>query len=234
VLDLERFMDEPASRGPATADLAAFAPDLVVNADPDRHHALDLLAKACQPVAAVAFPTLRLSLGRGVQAWLDRAYQWILPDSSLETLLAALGLGPETRVDPETLIQPPPPPTVDRQAFLLEPDWSASAWIEILLSYLDAFKPGEPVALIFFLGRDSGGVTVDQAVAKVRDIAVRSGRQAFPEVFVLDRLEELAEVLTAYPVHCRLSPERGSVEGLVGPFGTRLARSRLRMAETPA
>jgi hypothetical protein len=49
-------------------------------------------------------------------------------------------------------------------------------------------------------------------------------------VVVVDSLVELGEVLGEYPVHARLNPAPGNLEGLTGPFGQRLAQSRIKVA----
>jgi glycosyltransferase involved in cell wall biosynthesis len=229
--DLERFVADPASRGPVQADLQTFAPDLVVNADPDRHPALDLLAGTCRPVGAVALAAPRRDLKPEVRAWLDSAYPWLLPSGAPEALAQALGLGAEYRLPPGAVIEPSGPPPVASQAFLFEPDWSAQDWIEVLLSYLDAFRPGEPVALILFLGRDKGDLNVDLATRRVLEVVGATGRQTFPDVLVLDDLVDLANVLQEYPVHSRLRPGPGDLTGLVGPFGARFGQSRARLAQ---
>jgi abequosyltransferase len=225
--DLERFVGDIPFRAPLLADFREFAPDLVVNADPGRHPALDLLAASFAAVAALAGPASGKALKPQVQAWLDGAYHWILPAAGADAMAAALGLGPEPRPDPEAGITPAAPAAIASQAFLVELDWNGGYWVEVLLSYLEAFKPGEPVLLIFFLGRDRGGLTVAEATRRIVEQAKRTGRQAFPDVIVLDDLVELGKVLVEYPVHVRLRPGRGDVEGLVGPFGVRLAATIL-------
>jgi hypothetical protein len=229
-MDLDRFVRDLPGREPLLADLRAFAPDLVVNADPARHPALDLLAACAQAVAAVAHRAPGNALRPEVQAWLDTAYPWLLPDPSPQAMLQALGLGPEYRLDPAQVLVPIPPPPITRQAFLVDPDWSGDGWTEPVLSYLDAFRPGEPVLLILYLGQDRAGLTRAEATRKVVELALGTGRQAFPDVVVVDSLVELGEVLGEYPVHARLNPAPGNLEGLTGPFGQRLAQSRIKVA----
>lgn len=228
-LDPERFVSDVPGRAPLLEDLQAFAPELVVNLDPDRHPAFDLLAMAHQVVAAVAVPA-PLNLHKPeLQALLDGPYHWILADAAAATLLRALGLSEEVRTDAASVFTPPPALVPDRQAFLMEPDWQGTAWLELLLGFLGAFQPGDPVALIFFLGQGPGVPTVEQASRKVMDAAAAIGCKAFPDVMVLDRPEELAEALTEFPVHARITGRESYPVALGGPFGTRLAQSLDRL-----
>jgi hypothetical protein len=224
-LDLERFVADQPGREPILADFRAFAPDLVVNADPGRHPALDLVFAGASPVAAIAFPAPASGLDPGVQAWLDGRYHWLVAGPALA---GALGFGPEpVQGQPDPLMERAASTRIASQAFLMEPDWAGTGWLEVLLSYLDAFKPGEPVALVLYLG--PGPETVATVSQRVLDAVARSGRSAFPDVLIVDTLEDLARTLETYPVHGRVRAERGSVEGLAGPFGQRLAQSRLRL-----
>jgi hypothetical protein len=185
-------------------------------------------------VAAAAFPAPGGILKPEIQAWLDSAYACILPAASPEAMVQALGLGAEPRTDPDQVIGPAAPAPITRQAFLLDPDWGGGEWAEAVLSYLDAFRPGEPVLLILFLGRDRAGLSRDEATRRVVDLALGTGRQAFPDVIVLDSLADLGAALVDYPVHCRLNPARGNADGLSGPFGHRLAQARLARSLTGA
>lgn len=229
-LDLDRFVSDRASREPAMEDLRTFAPDLLVNLDPERHAGLDLLAAAARPAGAVAFPARVGALKPDVQAWLDSAYPWILSDNSPDTMLQALGLVPREPAAPAEAFEPAAPPTITSHAFLLELDERSDAWAEVLLAYLDAFQPGEPVLQILYLGGDRGGLTVDSVTRRVVELAVASGRQTFPDVVVVEDLVELGQLLMEFPVHSRLRPDRGDVTGLVGPFGQRFAISRRKLA----
>ena len=212
-LELASFHADPAAQDRARAEVAAFAPDLVVNADPGRHPSLDLVASFFIPAAAIAYPATASPLPAEIQAWLNLRYQWILDSAAPEGMAQALGIQA--------------PQAVTSQAFLLEPDWNSAEWVEVLLSYLHAFQPGEPVALVFRLG--AHGLTEAQASQKILDIVSRSGRISFPDVLVLETAAEETEELARFASQVAVPLGKGNVDGLEGPFGQRFAHSRLLM-----
>jgi glycosyltransferase involved in cell wall biosynthesis len=212
-LDVASFHTDPAAQERVQADIAAFAPDLLVNADPSRHPSLDLVASFVLPAAAIAYPALASPLPANIRTWLDQRYQCLLPNSDPESMTAALGIQS--------------PPEIASQAFLMDPDWNGAEWVEVLLSYLHAFQPGEPVALVFRLG--AGALTEAEASQKILDIVSRSGRVSFPDVLVLDPEEDQGQELARFASQVPVPSGRGNVAGLEGPFGQRLAHSRLLM-----
>jgi len=116
------------------------------------------------------------------------------------------------------------------EAFLFEPDWVGSEWVEVLLSYLEAFLPGDPVALIFPLEK-SESINLETAQRLVLELVKKSGRTEFPDVILLDNNEELLEILRSRQ-HIQWVPKgKGCVEGLYGPFGIKLAESRKLIAQ---
>jgi len=120
-------------------------------------------------------------------------------------------------------LAPPPVP----EAFLFEPDFQGGEGREVVLSYLKAFAPGEPVILILFLDPAQEGLpSLETAQMKVLEWAVEAGLQTFPDIAVVDRPEELLDLLSSHP-HAQWIPRSpGDTRGLQGPLGWRLAQAR--------
>jgi len=116
------------------------------------------------------------------------------------------------------------------EAFWFEPDWTGSGWVEILLSYLEAFAPGEPVALVLHLDPQRPGPSLAAAQDAVVDIALRSGREQIPDVILCEGPQDLLETFRRYP-HIQFVQDRG-LPGppLEGPFGARFGLARRAMA----
>ncbi len=124
-----------------------------------------------------------------------------------------------------------------REAFLFEPDWAGAGWVEVLLAYMEAFAPGDPVILVLPMdpGRE-GQIGLEEAQVRVLDLVRRTGREAFPDVALVDRPEELIEILREREV-AQWVPVAGQEGGwaLEGPRGRALeaARRRLRGGARP-
>ncbi|MBI3129757.1 MAG: glycosyltransferase [Acidobacteria bacterium] len=116
-----------------------------------------------------------------------------------------------------------------REMFLHEPVWTGAAWVEVLLAYLEAFAPGDPVCLALALDpKAAGGLSVEEAQARVLEVVERTGREAFPDVALVDRAEDWVELLRPCTT-LQWIPGSRAAWNLVGPNGQRLmdARSRL-------
>ncbi|MBV5333236.1 hypothetical protein JZU54_06810, partial [bacterium] len=73
------------------------------------------------------------------------------------------------------------PVQAPREAFIYEPDWSATDWLLVVLGYMETFQPGEPVALILPMeGIGSGGLSLEGAQEAVLELASQSGLEQFP------------------------------------------------------
>jgi hypothetical protein len=107
-------------------------------------------------------------------------------------------------------------------AFLFEPDWPGSGWKAILQGYLEAFQPGEPVAMVFPLGEAH---SLQETQDWVMDVVRMSGREAFPDVLLVGPDENLADTLRRYASVQRVPPTNGLLDQLTGPFGQRLAQA---------
>lgn len=118
-----------------------------------------------------------------------------------------------------------------REAFLHEPRWNDAEWVEVLLSFLAAFLPGEPVALVLLMDPDAEGqIPLEDAQARILELVARSGRESFPDVVLVDKPSELLETLRPFARFQWVPQGRGRVEGLEGTNGLRLARARSQMA----
>lgn len=118
-----------------------------------------------------------------------------------------------------------------REAFLHEPRWNDAEWVEVLLSFLAAFLPGEPVALVLLMDPEAEGqIPLEDAQARVLELVARSGRESFPDVVLVDQPSELLETLRPFARFQWVPQGRGRVEGLEGSNGLRLARARSQMA----
>lgn len=118
------------------------------------------------------------------------------------------------------------PPAL-REALLFEPDWKDAEWVEVVLAYVHAFKPGEPVALVLPMDpRSEGQLSLEEAQGKLLDIVSRSGHESFPDIILLDKLSELLETLQGFARAQWIPKGRGNVEGLEGEVGSRFAKAR--------
>jgi len=116
------------------------------------------------------------------------------------------------------------------EALVYEPDWSQAEWVEVLLTYLQAFRPGEPVALVLPLSDAPGTPSPEAAQQALIDLIARTGREAFPDIVIVETPQELAETLSRYRRAQQIPKGRGCVEGLEGAFGLRFAQARLRLS----
>ncbi len=136
----------------------------------------------------------------------------------------------EILADPKGTVAPQAGPT-GPQAFLYEPDWAKSEWIEILLAYLDAFQPEDPVALALLMDPASPTAPpLAEAEQALLELVAKTGREAFPTVMIFDQPGEVLEHLRTYPHLSWVPKGRGNVEGLRGIHGTRFAQSRTKLA----
>lgn len=118
-----------------------------------------------------------------------------------------------------------------REAFLYEPQWDRSEWAEVLISFLTAFLPGEPVALMLLMDpRAEGQIHLEEAQARVLDLVARLGRESFPDVILIDQPSELIETLRPFSRFQWIHRGRGQSNDLEGANGRRLGRARAQLA----
>ena len=114
-----------------------------------------------------------------------------------------------------------------REAFLFEPDWSQDAWVEVVLAYLEAFQPGEPVALVLPLV--GAALPAADVQASILDLIQRTGRTEFPDLVLLEQPEELLETLRGFRRIQWVFSRGAEGPALEGPMGLRLSQARQRL-----
>jgi len=120
----------------------------------------------------------------------------------------------------------------ESEAFLHEPDWAGSEWVEVLLSYLEAFGLEDPVALVLVMDpARSGAIPPERAQEAVLKLVAGTGRERFPDVILVDRPAELLETIRGYQHLQWVPPGKGRTEGLTGALGRRLAQARRNLAQ---
>lgn len=120
-------------------------------------------------------------------------------------------------------------------AFLHEPDWSGSEWVEVLLSYWMAFPAEANVGLVFSWNPAAEGqLSMAEAENLVLELARQSGRERFADTVLVDSSAELHQTLKRYQVMQWIPSGRGAVQGLHGEAGLRFAQARLALTAEPA
>jgi glycosyltransferase involved in cell wall biosynthesis len=125
----------------------------------------------------------------------------------------------------------PPAPPRGPEAFLYRPDWSRDEWVEVLLSYLLAFKPGEPVLLVLPWAGTAGEPALKEIQVRVLQFAQGAGLERFADVALVDKPEDLAELLAGCGAVTEVPRGRGAVAGLRDGLGLRLATARTRLCQ---
>jgi hypothetical protein len=112
-------------------------------------------------------------------------------------------------------------------AFLFEPDWTDPDWKDVLLSYLQAFEPGEPVLLMLHTDAQlRPDPTPEEIQGLVLEQAQRAGKTSFPDIALLDSPAECLSVMRNFDSVQWVPRDSGSVTGLHGSLGQRLALAR--------
>ena len=122
---------------------------------------------------------------------------------------------------------------LQREAFLLEPDWEGTDWIEILQSHVDAFQPEEGVALFILLGDPGGGpqVTAEEAQRQILGLLRQTARANWPDISLVGNRSELGEVLGGFARVQQVPLDPDGMAALVGSPGLRLAAARQRLID---
>jgi hypothetical protein len=118
----------------------------------------------------------------------------------------------------------------EKEAFLFEPDWREPLWVEVLLAYLEAFAPGEPVGLVLPLDPTrEGHLSLAESQALVVEVVRRTGRETLPDVVFVEDPATLPEVMKDYSTHQAIPASSGQPWALTGPNGARLNQARERL-----
>lgn len=134
--------------------------------------------------------------------------------------------GPKPSTEnPEGLQNPEPAPACPpehREAFLYEPDWNRTEWVRVVLSYVSAFKPDDPVGLMILL--ESGGkpdlMTAQDMILQVISMTEPT---AVPEIILLDQAAEMLEAMKKYEYMQWIQPHCGEAFRLMGENGLRFS-----------
>lgn len=108
-------------------------------------------------------------------------------------------------------------------AYLFEPDWTDPAWKVPVQAYLQAFAPGDPVAMVIPLRE---GESLPEIQGKIVAAVEASGRAVFPDIVLVGPDESLMDTLRGFPtIHWVPKLER-DFTSLPGAFGRLLAHLR--------
>lgn len=124
----------------------------------------------------------------------------------------------------------PAPPPPRRELFLFEPDWEDARWVKIVIAYIFAFAPGEPVGLVLLVDRTKKGTpSPEKAQEMVVQVITQTKRQQIPDIIFLDQQEEFMGVVCEYDSAqwIRLTDQH---HNLVGAAGNRLVATITKMS----
>jgi len=184
--------------------------------------ALECLAASM--ARAQAQPAERQAKGDRARSFALRELGWERPVAQVAERLAVLASRTPRRFLPQT------PEAPVREALLFRTDWTRAEWVEVLLSHVQAFRPGEPVALV--LAWEGPAPSVEEATDRVRRLLQSAGRETFPDLVLAESTESLARTLADYARVQEVPQGSGNVQGLQGPFGLRLAHARHLLSRT--
>lgn len=114
---------------------------------------------------------------------------WEEPSSTVLSRIRSLARKTPLRIKP-------PAPANTREAFLYRPDWSSSEWVEVLLAFVTAFQPGDPVGLILLL--EGSGRTEAEVQEAILHVITQAGIQAFPDVVIIAHASDTVEALEGF------------------------------------
>jgi len=163
--------------------------------------------------------------GRRGRAFVEAELTWARATEVVLGRLEALATRQPCRFSQE------PSPPLPREALLFRPDFAAAGWVEVLVSYLEAFLPGEPVALLLLVPQGGGVPRLEAVQDQLLAILTKMGREAFPDLALVGSEAELQAMLPGYGRAQWIPEGRGAVTGLCGWAGLRFARSRERLSE---
>jgi len=106
----------------------------------------------------------------------------------------------------QSAAEPAAPPTMTKkEAFLLKPDFSGQEWQKIILAYLGAFSHGDPVGLILdcVVAKPELQLPVS-AMEKILDVIRCSGKEAFADIILIEKPDDLVASLREYQLIHRL------------------------------
>lgn len=103
-----------------------------------------------------------------------------------------------------------------REAFLFEAHWDQEAWIQVVLAFLEAFAPADPVALLLVWdASDSDALPTEAAQARVVEVIQHLGLASFPDIILEDQPSAWFPLLRSFRRFQWVVPGL-SLEGLQG------------------
>ena len=118
------------------------------------------------------------------------------------------------------------------EAFLLDADWAGEEWKAVLLGYLTAFAPGEPVALIVLIDPSRpGSPSCAQAQGEILEFVRSTDRERFPDVILAEPCDLLG-TLRGYGHFQWVGGNQGSTARLEGSPGRRFSEAMRRARGT--
>lgn len=152
-VDPRRYRADVAYREAIVGNLAGFAPELIVNLDPERGIEADDLVNAALPAGAIAFELPPRGQDARMIAAANGAYSRLLPKGQGRLLFGALGLEP---CDP--VLWPAPAARQEAQALLAQLGWDPGRTLAVLGD--DSAVAQAPAFLAALEAADAGGWTL--------------------------------------------------------------------------
>ena len=180
----------------------------------------DALAECMSWVAA--HPEEARIKGSLARAFAEANLGWEGPIQKITERIHSLALRQPLRFK----VEPPPTPGPVATALLYAANWAQSDWVEVIVSYLMAFSPGEPVALILPLPGGESTISPSEAEQRVLAVAQKMNRTAFPDIVILGTEDDLSATLKPYLIQEVIPLGRGAVTGLCSLAGLRFANAR--------
>ena len=152
-------------------------------------------------------PAQRAQLSQAGRSLAERSFR---QETNLTQTLAILEAGIRPDTAPQVFAEAKPAPAAPsepaiKEAFLLKPDFSGQEWRKIVLAYLHAFSPGDPVGLVIPCDVAPGGpLTSAAAQENVLDLVRSSGKEAFADILLIENPGDLVATLRNFPLIHRL------------------------------
>jgi glycosyltransferase involved in cell wall biosynthesis len=152
-------------------------------------------------------PVQRAKLSQTGRALAERSFR---QETNLTQTLAILESGTRPDTAPPVFSEAKPAPRTPseperKEAFLLKPDLTGSEWRKIILVYLHAFLPGDPVGLIIQCD-DAPGKALPAASfqEQVLDVVRCSGKESFADIHLIANPRDLVATLRNFQLIHRL------------------------------
>ncbi len=125
-------------------------------------------------------------------------------------------------------LAPPPRAT----ALIYRLDWRETEWIEIVLAFVSAFEPAEPVALVLEMTWGEPVSSIAAAERRILDLISRVKKLHFPQIILVGPEDSLEKTLEDFPIREMIPHGRRVVEELTTFAGLRFAGTRMEITRT--